>query len=96
MTFEVRVRKPVATFLDALPEKSRRIVTAALKDLGENPFPGIGGNKELLTLSGGRQVYRVHIARTFTAFYGVDTDSGIVSVYEVLAIEQAHKRYGRL
>ena len=96
MTFEVRVRKPVAAFLDALPEKSRRIVATALRDLVENPFPGSGGNKELLTLSGGRQVYRLHIARTYTAFYGVDTDAEIVSVYELLTIEQAHKRYGRL
>lgn len=96
MTFEVRVRRPVAAFVDALPEKSRRIVTAALKGLGENPFPGSGGDKELLTLPGDRSVYRLHIARTYTAFYGVDTDAGIVSVYEVLTIEQAHKRYGRL
>ena len=96
MTFEIRVRKPVAAFLDTLPGKSRRIVAAALKDLGGNPFPGSGGNKELLTLSGGRQVYRLHIARTYTVFYGVDTDAGIVRVYELLTIEQAHKRYGRL
>jgi mRNA interferase RelE/StbE len=96
VTFEVRVRKPVAAVLDALPEKSRRIVTAALKDLGENPFPGSGGNKELLTLPGGRPVYRLHVARTYTALYGVDTEAGTVSVYELLTIEQAHKRYGRL
>ncbi|MEN6341153.1 MAG: hypothetical protein ABFC89_01200 [Methanospirillum sp.] len=96
MTLEVRVQKPVAAFLDTLPEKPRRIVAAALKDLGENPFPGSGGNNELLTLSAGRQVYRLHIARTYTAFYGVDTDAGIVSVYELLTIEQAHRRYGRL
>lgn len=96
MTYEVKVRKPVAACIEALPEKSRRIVAAALKDLGEKPYPGSGGNKELLTLSGGRQVYRLHIARTYTAFYGVDTGTGTVSVYELLTIEQAHKRYGRL
>ena len=96
MTLEVRVRKPVAAFLDTLPEKSRRIVTAALKDLGEDPFLGSRGNKELLTLQSGRSVYRLHIARTYTAFYGVDTGAGTVSVYELLTIEQAHKRYGRL
>jgi mRNA interferase RelE/StbE len=96
VTFEVRVRKPVAAFLDTLPEKSRRIVTAALKGLGENPFPGSGGDRELLTLQGGRSVYRVQIARTYTAFYQVHTEAGTVNVYEVLTIEQAHKRYGRL
>ncbi|HIH03480.1 MAG TPA: hypothetical protein HA263_06395 [Methanoregulaceae archaeon] len=96
MTFEVRVQKPVAAFLDTLPEKSRRIVTAALKDLGENPFPGSGGDRELLTLQSGREVYRLHIARTYTAFYGVDTGAKTVSVYELLSREKAHKRYGRL
>jgi mRNA-degrading endonuclease RelE of RelBE toxin-antitoxin system len=96
VTLEVRVKKPVAAFLDALPAKSRRIVFAALKDLGENPFPGGGGDKELLTLQGGSSIYRLHIARTFTAFYDIDTTAGTVSVYELLTIEQAHKRYGRL
>lgn len=96
MTFEVRVRRPVAAFINALPEKFRRIVKSALKGLGENPFPGSGGDKELLTLQSDRSVYRLHIARTYTAFYSMDTDAGIVSVYEVLTIEQAHKRYGRL
>ncbi len=96
MTFEVRVQRTVADFIDALPEKSRRIVTAALRGLGENPFPGSGGDKELLALGGGREVYRLHIARTYTAFYGVDTGAETVNVYEILTIEQAHKRYGRL
>lgn len=41
-------------------------------------------------------MYRLHIARTCTAFYGVDTGAGVVSDYERLSIEQAHTRYGRL
>lgn len=96
MAFEVRVWKPVAAFLETLPGKSRRIVTTALKALADNPFPGSGGDRELLTLQSGRSVYRLHIARTYTAFYGVDPGLGTVNVYELLAIEQAHKRYGRL
>ncbi len=79
-----------------LPAKSRRIVTAALKALADNPFPGSGGDKEILALQSGRSLYRLHIARTCTAFYGVDAEAGVVSVYELLSIEQAHKRYGRL
>lgn len=79
-----------------LPAKSRRIVTAALKDRGEDPFPGSGGDAERPALPSGRSMYRLHIARTCTAFYGVDTGAGVVSVYERLSIEQAHTRYGRL
>lgn len=96
MSLQTRLRRPVAAFLDSLPEKSRRIVTAALKGLGDTPFPGSGGDKEHLTLPGGRSIYRIHIARTYTAFYDVDTGAGTVSVYELLTTEQAHKRYGRL
>lgn len=96
MAFEVRVRRRVAAFLEALPGRSRRIVRAALKDPGDDPFPGSGGDKERLALMHGRSTYRLRIARPYTAFYGVDTEAGVVSGYELLSIEQAHKRYGRL
>jgi mRNA-degrading endonuclease RelE of RelBE toxin-antitoxin system len=67
-----------------------------LKGLEENPFPGGGGDKEKLVLSGGGEIYRLHIARTYTAFYSVDKENRIVKVHDILTIEQAHKKYGRL
>ena len=96
MTFEVKVRNTADGYISSLPEKSRRIITNALKGLGENPFPGSGGDKEKLVLSGGSGIYRLHIARTFTAFYSIDKESRIIKVHEILTIEQAHKKYGRL
>jgi mRNA interferase RelE/StbE len=96
LTFEVKVRNTVGGYISSLPEKSRRIITNALKGLGENPFPGSGGDKEKLVLSGGSGIYRLHIARTFTAFYSIDKESRIIKVHEILTIEQAHKKYGRL
>ena len=96
MTFEVKVRNTADGYISSLPEKSRRIITNALKGLGENPFPGSGGDKEKLVLSGGSGIYRLHIARTFTAFYSIDKESRITKVHEILTIEQAHKKYGRL
>jgi mRNA interferase RelE/StbE len=96
LTFEVKVHNTADGYISSLPEKSRRIITNALKGLGENPFPGSGGDKEKLVLSGGSGIYRLHIARTFTAFYSIDKESRIIKVHEILTIEQAHKKYGRL
>ena len=96
MTFEVKVRSTAVAFIGTVPEKSRRIIKSALKGLEENPFPGSGGDKEKLVLSGGSEIYRLHIARTFTAFYSVDKGNRIIKVHDILTIEQAHKKYGRL
>ncbi|MFA5347029.1 MAG: hypothetical protein WC294_02745 [Methanoregula sp.] len=96
MTFEVRVRKTADAYIRDLPEKSRRIIKNILTGLGENPFPGSGGDKEKLVLRGGREIFRLHIARTFTAFYSIDNEKMIVRVHDVLPIELAHKKYGRL
>lgn len=96
MNFEVKVRNTVEGYIISLPEKSRRIIKNALYGLGENPVPGSGGDKERLALRGGREIYRLHIAHTFTAFYNIDKENKIVRVHEILPIEQAHKKYGRL
>jgi len=96
LTFEVKVHTTAGAFIGTVPEKSRRIIKSALKGLEENPFPGSGGDKEKLGLSGGREIYRLHIARTFTAFYSVDKENRIIKVHEILTIEQTHKKYGRL
>ncbi len=96
MTFDVKVHSTAGAFISAVPEKSRRIIKSALKGLEENPFPCIGGDKEKLDLGVGRKIYRLHIARTYTAFYSVDKESRIVKVHDILTIGQAHKKYGRL
>lgn len=96
MTFTVKVRNTAAAFIESVPIKSRRMITTALAGLEENPFPGSGGNKERIVLRQRRELYRIHIARMFTAFYSVDIRNRVVRVHEVLTIEQAHKKYGRL
>jgi len=96
LTFLVKVRNTVIHFINSVPEKSQRIITEALARLEDDPFPGSGGNKERINLRKGREVYRMHIARKFTVFYSVDLPNKIVRVHEILTIEQAHKKYGRL
>jgi len=95
LTFAVNVRNTAATFISTVPEKSRRLITIALSGLEDNPFPGTGGDKERIVLRGGKELFRLHISHSFTAFYSIDKENRIVRVHEVLSIEQAHKKYGR-
>ena len=95
MTFAVLFRRSAADFLNALPEKSQRIVTEKLAVLQTDPYPGSGGDKERLNTDG-MEVFRLHIGRSFTALYIIHTDRDWVEITHLMTIEQAHKRYGRL
>ncbi len=66
-----------------------------LKSLQEGPYPGSGSDKECLHVHGREDTDRVHISRTFTAFYRIHESEKEVHVLAVMSIEQAHKRYGR-
>lgn len=93
--YEVLVAEGVQEFLEQLDEKSGRIVRDNLHKLTE-PHPGRGqGDKERITWRGD-QVYRLHIGRTWTAFYDVDEAEEIVKVLDILPIDEAHKEYGDL
>ena len=39
-------------------------------------------------------MYRLHIGRSYTAFYTIHDEANEVRVREVLPIDEAHKRYG--
>ena len=82
-------------FLDAADEKTERICKETLGYLADNPYPGRGrGDKEKLPIDGHRDRYRMHISRTYTAFYTVLEDEKEVRVLEIVPIDEAHKRYG--
>lgn len=91
MRFEVGLDIDAAAFINTQNEKTRRIIHAHLKSLEEDPFPGKGGDKELLNTRPGIRIYRLHIARTFTAIYVIEKKSVLVT--EVMTIGQAHKKY---
>ena len=95
MTFAVLFRRSAADFLNALPEKSQRIVTEKLAVCETDPYPGSGGDKERLNTDG-MEVFRLHIGRSFTALYIAHADRDWVEITHLMTIEQAHKRYGRL
>ena len=97
MSYEIAVQRKSADFLNSLDDKSRRIVRARLATLIDDPYPGKGGDRELIKSPKGKRdekVYRLHIGRSFTAFYQIKEKT--VFVTEIMTIEQAHKKYGTL
>jgi len=93
--YEVLVSREVRDLLDGLDEKSARIVHENLAKL-EEPHPGRGsGDKERITWRG-RAVYRLHVGRTWTAFYDVEENDGVVKVLRLMPIDDAHREYGSL
>lgn len=91
--YNVVLSETVTTFLMALDEKSATICKKNLKKLS-SPYPGRGvGDKERLVIAG-KDRYRLHIGRTYTAFYIIDEKNNLVRVVELLGIDAAHKKYG--
>ena len=83
-------------FLADADEKIDRIVRDTLGALAEDPYPRLGtgrGDREKLPVDG-REMYRLHVGRTYTALYTIDSDDEAVRVREILPIDDAHKRYG--
>lgn len=83
----VRIKPKAQEFVDALPEKSRRIVYEHLVQLED-----LKTARDIECLQGNE--WRMHIAHTYTAFFLVE--GNLVLINRVMSIEEAHKRYGRL
>jgi len=94
LTFEIVIEQARVDKINSFNEKSRRIIRAKLISLGDNPYPGHRGDKEKFSFKDGYILYRLHISRTWTAFYRVYDEEKIVKILEVMTIEQAHKKYG--
>ena len=90
--YQLVIKKKALKYLEQLPE----IVLEKCKTLAYDPFPGKHGDKELIQRKGHEDIYRLHIGRSYTAFYKIYKDEKIAKILEVTTIEQAHKLYGRL
>ena len=95
VSWRVLIDEDAQKFLENLPEKSLRIAKEKLRTLEEDPFPGKHGDKELIQRKGHKDIYRLHISRSYTAFYRVHKDEKIVKILHITTIEQANKLYGR-
>lgn len=92
--YKILLSKEASLFFYYLDKKSRQICKKNLSKLENNPYPGRGpGDKEKIIVKG-EEAYRLHIGRTYTAFYIIDEKQKIVRIVEILSIEQAHKKYG--
>lgn len=92
--YQLVIRKRALEFVNALPSKSQRIVIEKCKTLAYDPFPG-KGDKEIIQRKGHEAIYRLHISRSYTAFYKIYKDEKMVKILDITTIEQAHKIYGR-
>ncbi|KTG11491.1 plasmid stabilization protein [Haloprofundus marisrubri] len=93
-SYQVLLGEQPRTFLAAADEKTERIVRENLAKLGDDPYPRPGsrsGDKEKLPIDG-KERYRLHIGRSYTAFYAIEGEA--VKIVEILDIDTAHKRYG--
>lgn len=91
--FTIVIEKKAEKFLNNLPQKVRRIVVEKILELKEDPFPG--GNKEKLEYHHPPAVYRLHVSRSFTVFYIIETDEHLIKIEKIRTIERAHKEYSR-
>jgi mRNA-degrading endonuclease RelE of RelBE toxin-antitoxin system len=96
MSFTVLLGEQPREFLEDADEKTERIVRDNLGKLADDPYPRPGagqGDREQLPVDG-REMYRMHISRSYTALYTIDNEENAVRVREVIPIDEAHKRYG--
>ena len=92
-SYNVLLGEDALQYIEYLDQKSERILKENLGYLIENPYPGRGqGDKEQVTVDD-EEIYRMHIGRTHTAFYVVEEEVGEVRVFDIMTIDEAHKRY---
>jgi mRNA-degrading endonuclease RelE of RelBE toxin-antitoxin system len=94
VAYQLVIKKKALEFVRSLPSKSQRVVIEKCKTLADDPFPG-QGDKEIILRKGHEDIYRLHISRSYTAFYKVHKDEKRVLILYITTIEQAHKIYGR-
>lgn len=94
MNYKLYLEPEAKDFIDTLDDKSQRICKDNLRKVEDNPYPGQGiGDKEKVPVAG-EEIYRLHIGRTFTAFYYVIEKKKQVRVVEIMSIDEAHDKYG--
>ena len=94
VVYQLIVKKKALEFVNTLPTKSQKIVIEKCKTLADEPYPG-QGDKEIIQRKGHKDIYRLHISRSYTAFYKIYKDEKMVKILDITTIEQAHKIYGR-
>ena len=92
--YRVLINRDAQKYIDSLTEKSKRIVKKKLETLKDNPHPGRADKKKLQLPD--YDLFRMHVSRSYTIFYRIYEEEKTVKVLDIMTIEEAHKRYGRL
>jgi mRNA interferase RelE/StbE len=94
LSLKVVVDSKALKYLTELPEKSCRLIKEKCHALAVDPYPGQGGDKELLHLE--FKFYRLHVGRSFMVFYQICEEEKTVKILEIMTIDKAHKLYKQL
>ncbi len=86
----VQIEKGAIKTLSKYPEKIRVQIFRHIQKLAD-PYSA----PDVECLSPKKQIWRMHVGRSYTVFFLIHKESDTVHVLEVSTIEQAHKRYGR-
>jgi mRNA-degrading endonuclease RelE of RelBE toxin-antitoxin system len=95
MTYEIRIDVDAAESLNTQDDKTHSIIKDNLRKLTDEPYPSPeaqSGDREKVTVNG-EEVYRMHISRSYTAFYIVQEEEEQVIVTDIVDIDTAHKMY---
>lgn len=95
MTYELRIDLEAAEFLSSQDEKTQDIIKNNLKKLEDEPYPSPNaqsGDREKVTVNS-EEVYRMHISRSYTAFYIIEKGDKQVIITDIVDIDTAHKMY---
>ncbi|PTD94085.1 plasmid stabilization protein [archaeon SCG-AAA382B04] len=94
MSYDVLVSDELNELLKDLDKKTTRIIKNNLKKLNKHPYPGEGkGDKEKIKWKG-KKLHRLHIGRSWTAFYSINEEKKKIKVHRIMTIKKAHKEYG--
>jgi mRNA interferase RelE/StbE len=84
--FTLVIENKAEKFLKNLPQKTRRIIVEKILDLREDSFPK--GSKEKLDYPHPPAVYRLHVSRSFTVFYIIETDKNVIKIEKIMTIKK--------
>ena len=85
----IEIERQAQKFLSLVSDKDRRIIGEHIDRLVD-----AYNAKGIERLYCPEPRFRMHVSRRYTIFFYIHDDT--VSVDEILTIEQAHKRYGRI
>ncbi len=90
----VLINRDALNYLASLTEKSKKLIRRRLDVLKEDPYPGRAEKKKLHLP--GYDLFRMHVSRSYTIFYRIEEREKTVKILDIMTIEEAHKKYGRL